>query len=145
MYKADPAWANRTTYFTVGSVATSPNLWTFSLVVSNNTPVDAYEVQTQMAGRNAAAGLWSQQETFYLQVVSASVPVPVVLSPQRSGSTFFAGVAIVSGFTYYLEYKTALGTGVWTTVAQTVGDGTTKTLTDTTATDPARFYRMRVQ
>jgi hypothetical protein len=54
-------------------------------------------------------------------------------------------VATTSGFTYYLEYKSAFSAANWSTATQTTGDGTVKTLVDTTATDPQRFYRVRVQ
>jgi hypothetical protein len=98
-----------------------------------------------MAGYDAASEMWSQQESFYVQVVAAAPPSPTLLAPHRSGSSFSVQVATTSGFTYYLDYKTNLAATAWTTAAQTPGDGTSKTLTDTTATDSQRFYRVRVQ
>jgi hypothetical protein len=50
-----------------------------------------------------------------------------------------------SGFTYYLEYTTNPTAPTWNAAAQTPGNGTIKTLTDTTATDSRRFYQTHVQ
>ena len=54
-------------------------------------------------------------------------------------------VVSVSGFTYYLEYRTNLTSGTWLSATQTAGNGGVLTLTDTGATDQQRFYRVRVQ
>jgi hypothetical protein len=146
-YTADPAWTSRSsaTYFTVGPVGTSPDLWTFNLGVKTNTPVDYYMVQTQLAGSDSNNNLWSQQEAFYVQVMPAAAPAPSLLAPHRSSGSFSVQVATTSGFTYFLEYKTALSATGWNPAAQTPGDGRLKTLTDTTASDLQRFYRVRVQ
>jgi hypothetical protein len=75
----DPSWTSyfpgtTTNFFMVGCATTSPNLWSFNLVVKTNTPADYYLVQTQMAGYDSAAVMWSQQESFYVQVVAAAPP-----------------------------------------------------------------------
>jgi hypothetical protein len=57
----------------------------------------------------------------------------------------WCGDSSAAGFTCYLEYKTNLTASAWNTVAQTSGDGTSKTLTDSTATNSQRFYQARVQ
>jgi hypothetical protein len=77
--------------------------------------------------------------------VAAAPPVPVLQAPQRSGNSFSVQVPTTDGFTYYLEYKTNLTALTWSAAAQTPGNGTSKTLTDTTATDSWRFYHARVQ
>jgi hypothetical protein len=74
---ADPAWTDyfpgtTTNFFMVGCATTSPALSTFKLVVKTNTPADFYMLQTQMAGYDSASGMWSQQESFYVQVVAAA-------------------------------------------------------------------------
>jgi hypothetical protein len=74
---ADPAWSDyfpgtATNFFMAGCATTSPDLWTFNLVVKTNTPADFYLLQTQMAGYDSASGMWSQQESFYVQVVAAA-------------------------------------------------------------------------
>jgi len=147
---ADPTWTSyfpgtTTNFFMAGPASTSPNLWTFNLAVKTNTPADFYTINSQMAGYDAASQMWSQQESFYIQVVAAAPLAPVILAPHWSGGSFSVQVATTSGFTYYLEYKTDLTATAWTTTAQTPGDGTSKTLTDTTANDAQRFYHVRVQ
>ena len=89
--------------------------------------------------------MWSQQESFYVQVVAAAPPMPVLQAPQRSGNAFSVQVATTSGFTYYLEYTINLTAPMWNAAAQIPGNGTIKTLTDTTATESRRFYNARVQ
>ncbi len=146
---ADPAWTSyfpgtTTNFFMAGCAAASPDLWTFNLGVKTNTPADLYTIKTQMAGSYSST-LWSQQETFYIQVVAPAPPAPTLLAPDCSGSSFSVRVATASGFTYYLEYKTNLTVANWNAAAQTPGDGSSKTLTDTTANGSQRFYHLRVQ
>jgi len=148
-YTADPAWTHyfpgtTTNFFMAGCATKSPDLWTFNLVVKTNTPPDFYTVNSQMAGYYSST-MWSQQESFYVQVVAAAPPVPVLQAPRRSGYSFSVQVATTSGFTYYLEYTTNLTAPMWNAAAQTPGNGTIKTLTDTTATDSRRFYQTQVQ
>ncbi|HXR08770.1 MAG TPA: hypothetical protein VN765_15640 [Candidatus Acidoferrum sp.] len=76
-YTADPAWSSyfpgtTTNFFMVGCSTTCPHVWTFNLVVKTNTPTDFYLVHTQMAGYDSASAMWSQQESFYVQVVAAA-------------------------------------------------------------------------
>lgn len=92
--------------------------------------------------------MWCQQESFYLQVLSPAPAIalpPTLIAGSHSGNTFSVRVATASGFTYYLESSTNLPAGNWTSVSQTPGDGSVKTLTDNAAADPQRFYRVRVQ
>ncbi len=147
---ADPTWTSyfpgtTTNFFMAGPASTSPNLWTFNLAVKTNTPADFYTINSQMAGYDATSQMWSQQESFYVQVVAAAPLAPVILAPRWSGGSFSVQVATTNGFTYYLEYKIDLTATTWTATAQTPGDGTSKTLTDTTASDAQRFYHVRVQ
>jgi len=146
----DPTWSDyfpgtATNFFMIGPATVSPNLWTFNLLVKTNTPADFYTVKSQMAGYDASSQMWSQQETFYVQVVAAAPPVPTLLGLDWSGSSFSVQVTTTSSFMYYLEYKTDLRATTWNTAAQTHGDGTSKTLTDTAANESQRFYRVRVQ
>ena len=148
-YTADPAWTHyfpgtTTNFFMAGCATNSPDLWTFNLVVKTNTTADFYTVNSQMAGYYSST-MWSQQESFYVQVVAAAAPLPVLQTPQRSGNSFCVQVATTSGFIYYLEYTTNLTAPRWNAAAQTLGNGTIQTLTDTTATDSWRFYHAHVQ
>jgi hypothetical protein len=147
-YTLDAAWDNQMSgsWFTVGPTATSPTTWTFNLAVNASTPADYYPVETQMAGRDSSNAKWSQVESFYIQVVPvAARPTPILLVPRHTGSTFSVDVATTSGFTYYLEYRTNLTTGIWTAATQASGDGTVKTLTDSAASGSQRLYHVRVQ
>jgi len=116
---ADPAWTSyfpgtATNFFLAGPSTTSPDLWTFNLAVKANTPPDYYKLKTQMAGYDAASKMWSQQESFYVQVVAVGPETSTLLLPVRSGSTFSVQAATTVGFTYYLEYKTDLTVNTWT-------------------------------
>jgi len=149
VYTADPVWTHyfpgtTTNFFMAGCASQSPDLWTFNLVVKTNTPVGFYTVNSQMAGYYSST-MWSQQESFYVQVVATAPPVPVLQAPQRSGSSFSVQVATTRGFTYYLDYKTNLAAPTWINAAQVPGDGTVQGLTDTTATDSWRFYHAHVK
>jgi hypothetical protein len=149
VYTADPSWTHyfpgtTTNFFMAGCATQSPDLWTFNLVVKTNTPAGFYMVNSQMAGYYSST-MWAQQESFYVQVLAPEPPVPVLQAPQRAGSSFSVEVATSNGFTYYLDYKTNLAVPAWTAAAQIPGDGTIKTLTDTTATNSWRVYHARVQ
>jgi hypothetical protein len=79
-YTADPTWTSyfpgtTTNFFMAGCATNSPTLRTFNLVVKTNTPADFYALKTQMAGFYSSI-LWSQQESFYVQVVAAAPPAP---------------------------------------------------------------------
>jgi len=146
---ADPAWTHyfpgtTTNFFMAGCASTSPNVWTFNLGVKSNTPADFYTINSKMAG-NYSTNMWSQQESFYIQVVAATPQAPILQTPQRSGNSFSVQVATTSGFTYYLDYTTNLSTPTWNTAAQAPGNGTIKTLTDSTASNSWRFYHAHVQ
>jgi hypothetical protein len=146
----DPAWTSyfpgtATNFFMAGPASIAPNVWTFSLAVKTNTPADFYTINSQMAGYSADSEMWSQQESFYVQVAAPAAPTPTMLAPQKSGGSFLVQVATASGFTYYLEYKTNLTELTWTATAQISGNGMSQTLSDATATNAQHFYRVRVQ
>jgi hypothetical protein len=64
----------------------------------------------------------------------------VVISNQ-----FLLSFDTVSGQTYVVEYKNALSNGNWNSLETTIGDGTTRTVTNDIAASPQRFYRVRLQ
>ena len=117
-YTADPAWTpffpgTTTNFFMAGCATRSPEVWTFNLVVKTNTPADFYVVNSQMAG-DYSSSMWSQQESFYIQVVAAMPAAPMIQAPRRSGSAFSVQVATTSGLTYFLDYTTNLAAPTWT-------------------------------
>lgn len=72
-------------------------------------------------------------------------------APSISGMNHSAQTAVLScvsqsGFTYTLEYKNALTDPTWTAILPAAtGTGGVLNLTDLTATNSSRFYRIRVQ
>jgi hypothetical protein len=61
------------------------------------------------------------------------------------GHTFSVSVTTVIGLNYTLQYKNAFTDAGWTAVQTLAGTGGTITLTDTTATNAMRFYRLVIQ
>jgi hypothetical protein len=62
----------------------------------------------------------------------------------RSGTTNFVSFASQAGSTYVLQYKDSLATAIWTDIPpSTNGTGNVIILRDTTASGPARYYRVR--
>ena len=70
---------------------------------------------------------------------------PQLLNPFFSNNVFRVSVATFAGKNYTLEYKNAFTDATWTALPSVGGDGTVKTLTDSSATVPRRFYRVDVQ
>jgi hypothetical protein len=66
-----------------------------------------------------------------------------IINPRLVGHTFSVLVSTFAGRNYTLEYNTSLTDTNWTAVQTLPGTGSTITLTDSTATNPARFYRVR--
>ena len=81
--------------------------------------------------------------------VTAPPPAPAITAITRTNTTAYVSFTTTSGsFTYSLYYTNSAGLGAattnWPHAASVTGDGSIKTLTDTT-TDAARFYRIGVQ
>jgi uncharacterized delta-60 repeat protein len=74
--------------------------------------------------------------------VPPSTPVPVMASYKRTNNVFSTSVATVSGRSYTLQYKNSLTQTNWTSLPSISGDGTTKTLSDNTASVTNRYYRV---
>jgi energy-converting hydrogenase Eha subunit E len=70
---------------------------------------------------------------------------PTVSNPVLVGQAFSISVPTVGGASYTLEYKNSFTDPDWIAAQTLPGTGTLITLTDNTATGPARFYRIRVQ
>ncbi len=80
----------------------------------------------------------------FLASTNAVIANPVLTSARKTNSTFSASVATISGKNYTLQYKNTLSQTNWTSLTPVSGDGTLKTLTDSTATVSNRFYRVMV-
>ncbi|MGA2662313.1 MAG: hypothetical protein ABSH34_32935, partial [Verrucomicrobiota bacterium] len=82
----------------------------------------------------------------YRNVTANFTPNPTVISDTRMvGQTLNIDVSTTVGSTYTLEYKDSLADANWTSAQSQTGTGGIITLSDNTATSPARFYRVRVQ
>ena len=83
-----------------------------------------------------------------LDIYTARVTVnspPVILNPRYVNGSFIVTVRTTAAQTFYLESTDSLLPTSWVTQASVAGDGTLHDLTDTTATTPQRFYRIRAQ
>ncbi len=79
---------------------------------------------------------------FHVTVLPAQARIN---NPRLVGHQFSVSVTTSVGATYTLEYKNAWADSAWTPVQTLPGTGATITLTDGTAPNPARFYRVQVQ
>ncbi len=68
---------------------------------------------------------------------------PQLLNPTRKGIQFSALAQTLYRKTYALEYVEAVTNTNWIGVSTNAGNGGLRVLTDSTATDPQRFYRLR--
>lgn len=80
----------------------------------------------------------------YLLFVPAPAGPVLLLNPVRAGDAFSVSFASEAGATYRLQYKHSLGDVSWTNGGSVAGDGTVKTLSDTSA-ESMRFYRVATE
>jgi len=72
--------------------------------------------------------------------------VPAMTNVGWSGNAFSVGYESQPGVTYQLQQATNLASPVvWTAVKSLVGDGAYQTMTDSSATNAMRFYRLWLQ
>jgi hypothetical protein len=79
------------------------------------------------------------------------VPVPAVspshftlFNPTRVGNIFGVSFTSQPGVTYTLQYKNSASDTLWQDSSSTSGDGTVKTLSDTSS-EAMRLYRVSAQ
>jgi hypothetical protein len=77
--------------------------------------------------------------------VTAALTSPRILNPRWAGNIFTCSVASTAGADYVLEYKNSLSSPSWTAGQTLSGTGGTLTFTDSAASNPSRFYRIRAQ
>lgn len=68
---------------------------------------------------------------------------PRLLRARRAGNRFSAVVRTYYGYNYALEYRNSLSVGTWTALSVVRGRGGLQVLTDSSASGPQRFYRVR--
>ena len=120
----------------------------FTVEVENPATLLFYELKvSNLAVKPPAAviGSFSLEATgaltFTAGALQTGVPQPQIVSIARSASTSTVSFTTTNGVNYRLRFTAVLGGG-WTTLPTVVvGDGTTKTLTDT-ATNPQGFYNV---
>jgi uncharacterized delta-60 repeat protein len=71
-------------------------------------------------------------------------PRPLMANAHKTNASFSLSAATVSGRSYVLQYKTGWEETNWVSLPAVMGDGTTKTFTDASATTTRRFYRISV-
>jgi PKD repeat protein len=72
-------------------------------------------------------------------------PVPYLATPTVNGDDFTFTFETVSGKTYEVQYKDALGDPVWQISTTVTGDGNWRIVTNSLSAAPHRFYRLMVQ
>lgn len=72
-------------------------------------------------------------------------PSFLVFAPAKAGNSFTFSFETTPGRTYVVEYADSLLNPNWQPLPTVSGDGSVKTVTDTTATPGQRYYRLREQ
>ena len=80
-----------------------------------------------------------------LALVGPWPPALRLTTPLYDGGTFTGSLPTVRGRAYFQQYKSGGAENAWTRASAIAGDGDIRTLTDSTAGTPARFYRVRMQ
>jgi len=117
------------------------NLGVLNQAITNWPPGAALWLVWQMTDSTGKAqGLAIDNLSF-----SASVPLPVPLSVQVTGTNLFLSWPAVAGQTYQLEYSDDLTSPVWTPVGTPVtGTGAALTVTNDFAGSPQRYFRLQL-
>jgi len=117
------------------------NLSVLNQAITNWPPGAALWLVWQMPDSTGKAqGLGIDNLSF-----SASVPLPVPLSVQVSGTNLFLNWPGVAGQTYQLEYKNNLTDPAWTPVGSPVtGTGGALALTNSSGDSAQRFFQLRL-
>jgi len=76
--------------------------------------------------------------------VRVNIPL-VMLNPRYVNGTFIVTIRTTAAQTFYLESTDLLSPSSWVTRASIAGDGILRDLTDTGASGPQRFYRIRTR
>jgi hypothetical protein len=108
--------------------------WGSNAIGQTNVPAGLSNVVAIAAGANYSIALVGSSPP----VVSASIQ-----NPTLSGNSFSFSIPSQSGRIYALEYKNNITDPTWTPLPLVAGNGANLVMTDTTATNSQRFYRVR--
>ena len=117
------------------------NLSVLNQTITNWPPGAALWLVWQMTDNTGKAqGLGIDNLTF-----SASVPLPVPVAIQASGTNLLLNWPGVAGQQYQVEYKTNLTDSAWSPVGGVItGNGGTLNMTNVIGTTSQRFYHLRL-
>jgi uncharacterized delta-60 repeat protein len=109
-----------------------------------------YSVALQSDGKIVAGGEFSDIGTNYLSGIGRlqnvqTVSPPHLINPIYSNGVFRASVPAYIGKTYILQFKNNASDAGWSPLPGVPGDGTLKTMLDSSATVARRFYRVEAQ
>jgi hypothetical protein len=99
--------------------------------------LDAYEGSSSVMITNLQFGLKATAQMLF--------PDPTITSLAHANGTFQLSFQSAAGCGYVLETADGLAEPIWDASQQVTGDGSVMTFSDTNATAPARFYRVRAQ
>lgn len=122
----------------------------------NGQPISGATLATlqfpNIAGTNAGSyaviasnGDTNLTSTTITVTVTNQLPRPQVISILQNGSTATVTFSTAIGLNYTLEFKSLLTDSSWTALSSTAGTGNAASLSDTNATRPTRFYRVRAE
>jgi hypothetical protein len=113
----------------VGSISNAPD---------GTVPAGSVISQNPAAAMSAAIGS-------PVNLLVSSGTIPVVSQAAFNAGVFQLSVPTLSGKLYILQFTDKLPTTNWTDIQSTNGDGTVHVLTDSSATNRQRYYRVRMQ
>ena len=79
------------------------------------------------------------------QVLIAGTNSPMVSVAGYQDGVFQLSLPTTAGQRYVLEFADSLPASQWISVSTTIGDGTAQVLSDTSATNRQRYYRVRIE
>jgi hypothetical protein len=95
-----------------------------------------------------AGGLTNGLQLTYQQGCSdggGACTIPVISSPSLTGTALTFSFETISGRTYLVQYKASLDDTNWQVLQTIPGDGSIKTVTNSTTTAAQRYFRLSVQ
>jgi hypothetical protein len=141
-----------------GHSAQYPNVFNFIIETTGVYPMQLLYYQ---GGFGASLELYSQNpitgapiallndptnpNTIPVYQTSTSSPSLVILDPRHTGSTTTFNFLTELGKTHTVQYTTSLTNTTWQTLQVVAGNGSVTNITDATATNAIRYYRVSTQ